>query len=41
VGNEDKTVTLNSQIIVLVLITDDDHIDLMRWNTADAFPILQ
>jgi len=34
-------VTLYSQIFVLVLITDDAHMDLMRWNTAAAFPSLQ
>jgi len=26
---------------VSVLITDDDHIDRMRWNTEAALPILQ
>jgi len=37
----DSTVAVKSKIFVLVLITGDDHIDLMRRKTADAFPILQ
>jgi len=37
----DNTMTLYSHMFMLVLITDDAHMDLMRWNTAAAFPSLQ
>jgi len=34
-------IALYNHIFVSVLITDDDHIDRMRWNTEAASPILQ
>jgi len=37
----DITIALYNHIFVSVLITDDDHIDRMRWNTEAALPILQ
>ena len=37
----DTTVALYNHIFVSVLITDDVHIDRMRWNTEAALPVLQ
>jgi len=37
----DSTVALYNHIFVSILITDDVHIDRMRWNTEAALSILQ